>query len=153
MGDGTYQDGVYHQQGGDRLVVASGGSADVESGGEIDVESGGALKVAGVDVTASLATAVAGVALGYKIARGVVTPTSASHTVITGLATVVVAVAVAKAVTLTHFSTGADIGDQAGTPAAGSILVVSSKPTGTGDVTPIASTTPWTEVHWVAIGT
>src|SRR5574341_736855 len=44
-----------------------------------------------------------GVAAGYKVARGTVTPTSASHTVATGLATVVaVAVTFKGAQTLTH---------------------------------------------------
>jgi hypothetical protein len=129
--DITYGPKVYNQQGGDRLVVASGG--------EIDIEAGGALKIAGTTI---------------MVARGTVTPTSASHTVATGLATVVAAVAVSRdAVTLTHMFTQADIGDQAGTPAAGSILIVSQKPTATGDVTPIASTTPWTAVDWVAVGT
>ena len=45
---------VYREQGGSRMVVASGGSFDVESGGEIDVESGGTFKLQGVDVTTSL---------------------------------------------------------------------------------------------------
>lgn len=54
MADSSYQPGVYREQGGDRLVVASGGSLDIESGGEIDIESGGTFKIAGVDVTATL---------------------------------------------------------------------------------------------------
>ncbi|OGF05252.1 MAG: hypothetical protein A2W00_04705 [Candidatus Eisenbacteria bacterium RBG_16_71_46] len=49
----TYQRKIYHEQGGDRQVVAAGGSIDVESGGELDVESGGALKLAGTQVTAT----------------------------------------------------------------------------------------------------
>jgi len=98
--------------------------------------------------------AAVGVASGYKIARGIVTPTSASHTVVTGLTTVVAAVAVLQdAPDLTHMFTQADVGDQAGTPAAGSILVVSQKPTAAGDVTPIPSTTPWNAVAWIAVGT
>ena len=52
MADDTYQPKVYREQGGDRQVVASSGSLDVESGGEIDIESGGALKLAGTEVTA-----------------------------------------------------------------------------------------------------
>lgn len=48
----TYGPLVYMEVGGDRHVVASGGSFDVESGGEIDVESGGAFKLAGTQVTA-----------------------------------------------------------------------------------------------------
>jgi len=56
MPDATYgQQKVYHEQGGARLVVASGGSADVESGGEIDVESGGSLKLAGTAIAATAA--------------------------------------------------------------------------------------------------
>lgn len=100
------------------------------------------------------ATTLASVTSGVlKLASGVVTPTSASHTVATGLTTVVAAVAqMNTAPDLTHMWTQADIGDQAGSPAAGSILVTSQKPTGAGDVTPIASTTPWNEVDWIAVG-
>jgi hypothetical protein len=53
MADPTYQPKTYHEQPGDRDVIASGGSLDVESGGEIDVESGGALKLAGTQITAT----------------------------------------------------------------------------------------------------
>ena len=95
-----------------------------------------------------------GVAAGYKVARGTVTPTSGSHTVVTGLTAVVAAVASLKgAPSLTHMFTASDVGDQAGTPAAGSILVKSYKPTGVADVTPIAATTPWSAVDWICIGT
>jgi len=45
----------YTEQGGDRQVIASGGSIDVESGGELDIESGGSFKIAGVAVTSSAA--------------------------------------------------------------------------------------------------
>jgi hypothetical protein len=55
MADGTYQPKTYREQGGDRHVIASGGSLDVESGGELDIESGGALKLAGTAVTATAA--------------------------------------------------------------------------------------------------
>lgn len=55
MADTTYQPKVYRQQGGDRQVVASGGSLDVESGGEIDIESGGSLKLAGTAITSTAA--------------------------------------------------------------------------------------------------
>lgn len=55
MADASYQPKVYREQGGDRMVVKSGGSVDVESGGEIDVESGGALKIAGTAISASAA--------------------------------------------------------------------------------------------------
>lgn len=37
MVDATYQSKVYHKQGGDELVVASGGKINVETGGQIVV--------------------------------------------------------------------------------------------------------------------
>jgi len=92
---------------------------------------------------------------GSELVRvsGEVTPTSASHTVVTGLSLVTWSQAGLKgAPTLTHMFSQADKGDQAGTPAAGSILIVSQKPTGAADVTPIAATTPWGVVSWEAEG-
>jgi len=55
MANASYQPKVYREQGGNRQVIASGGSLDVESGGELDLESGGALKIAGTAVTATAA--------------------------------------------------------------------------------------------------
>ena len=55
MADSTYQPKTYREEGGDRHVIASSGSLDVESGGEIDIESGGALKIAGTAITATAA--------------------------------------------------------------------------------------------------
>lgn len=124
-----------------------------------------ALPVSGLKIGAGAGTAVdrtaaeinlltQGVAAGYKIARGSITPTSASHTVVTSLATVVAVVVQFKgAPTLTHMFNAGDIGDQAGTPAAGSFLLKSYKPTGAADVTPVAATTPWAACDWIAIGT
>lgn len=43
MADTTYQPKVYRKQGGDELVVASGGKITVESGGEIEFQSGSIL--------------------------------------------------------------------------------------------------------------
>ncbi len=51
----SYEPLTYREEGGNRFVVASGGSLDVESGGEIDIESGGSLKLAGTAITASAA--------------------------------------------------------------------------------------------------
>lgn len=97
---------------------------------------------------------VLGVADGYKVARGITTPTGGSDTIATGLATVVaVVLALEDEPTLTHMWSQGDVGDQAGAPAAGSFILTSSKPTGAADVTPIAATTPWSPVNWVAIGT
>jgi hypothetical protein len=97
---------------------------------------------------------VAGVGSGYKIARGQATTGSASDTVVTGLATVVSAVAVLEdAPVIGCTSAQAVIGDQAGTPAAGSILIKTWKPTATNDATPTAATTTGKKVNWIAIGT
>lgn len=124
-----------------------------------------ALPVSGLKIGAGAGTAVdrtaaeinllaQGVAAGYKIARGTATPTTASDTIATGLATVVAVIVSFKgAPSLTHMFNYGDIGNQAGAPVAGSFLLKSSKPTGVADVTPINSTTPWSAVDWIAIGT
>lgn len=99
---------------------------------------------------------VQGVASGYKIARGVHTQAAASDTVVTGLATVVAAiVGFGGAPTVKQLFCAGSIGDQAGTPAAGSILITTYKPTAVNDVTPTAATdfTDNVKVAWVAIGT
>lgn len=88
-----------------------------------------------------------------KIARGVSTVTG-SATVVTGLATVVAVVATMQAdASLTNgTAVTATVGDQAGTPAAGSVTIKVWKPTGAGDTTPIASAAA-VAVNWIAIGT
>lgn len=89
-------------------------------------------------------------AIGLKIASGQFTTVTASDTVVTGLTTVISAVAnldsapVVGAETLT-----ASIGDQAGTPAAGSILLQTWKTLGG---TPAAGTTFSLKANWIAMG-
>lgn len=145
MPDATYEPKVYRTSGGNKQVVASGG--------EIDIESGGALKIAGTDRTAALASAPAAVAAGYKVARGQHTTVAASDTVVTGLATVVAAVASLDSDPGDDpFMVSCSIGDQAGSPAAGSILIKSWKHDGT-DPTPTAAGTFAKKVNWIAIGT
>lgn len=51
MSDATYGPKVYHKQGGDTLVVASGGAIDVEAGGKILVDG-----TQGAALTAQLTT-------------------------------------------------------------------------------------------------
>lgn len=95
-----------------------------------------------------------GVAAGYKIARGQATTVAASDTIVTGLTTVVSAVACLEdAPVIGCDRATAAIGDQAGTPAAGSILIKTWKPTASGDATPVAATTFTKKVNWIAIGT
>lgn len=99
-------------------------------------------------------TGVLGVAAGYKLARGLATTATASDTIVTGLTTVVAAVACLEdAPSLTTNQVQAVVGDQAGAPAAGSILLKSWKPTATGDVTPLAATAFGKKVSWIAVGT
>lgn len=130
------------------------GTTAIPTGGSLDIESGGALKIAGTDVTAILATAPAAVAAGYKIARGQHTTVDEDDTVVTGLATVVSAVAnLESAPVIGCDRAQAVIGNQSGAPAAGSIQIKTFKPTATGDATPIAATTFSKLVNWVAIGT
>lgn len=132
---------IRRKSGGDLLEVASGGV--------IDILAGGALKLEG-----STILPIAGVASGYKIARGTVTPTNTSTTIATGLATVVAVVVSFKGnPSLTHMYNAASVGNQAGAPAAGSFVLTALKPTAANDATPIAATTPWSAVDWVAIGT
>lgn len=106
------------------------------------------------DISGNLETATAGVAAGYKIARGVHTTVAASDTVVTGLATVVAVVVSLQSDPVDDpFMVTATIGDQAGTPAAGSVLIKSWKNTGGTDPTPAAATTFSKTVNWIAIGT
>lgn len=94
------------------------------------------------------------VASGYKVARGQATTVAASDTIVTGLATVasVVAVLDSDPVAGCQFVT-ASIGDQAGTPAAGSFLLKTWKATATADTAVIAATTFTKKVNWIAVGT
>lgn len=95
-----------------------------------------------------------GLTEGYKVARGQFTTVSASDTVVTGLATVVSAVAnLESAPILTCDRANANIGDQAGAPVAGSILIKTWMPTSVTNPTPIAATTFAQKVNWIAIGT
>jgi len=95
---------------------------------------------------------VAGVAGGYKVARGVAAVTG-TLTVVTGLATVVAVVATADSdpdgVALAMVS--AQIGDQAGAPAAGSVILKAWKVTATGNATLIAASAA-KNINWIAIG-
>lgn len=115
-------------------------------------------KTIGVNIdpaTESLDFLALGVAAGYRVARGEHTQVAASDTVVTGLTTVVAVVASPRTRTVKQLFINASPGDQAGTPAAGSILITSQKPTAVNDVTPTAATdfSDNIVVDWVAIGT
>lgn len=98
------------------------------------------------EVVSTIATGV------NKVARGVASITG-SGDVVTGLTTVVAVVATLQSdAALTGHLVTATIGDQAGTPAAGSVTVKVWKPTSAGDCTPIASVAA-KSVNWIAVGT
>lgn len=158
--------GTIDIESGGKMKLAGAGGIDVNSSGEISVKSGGSIdllagalfEIAGTDIRAELAAAitipVAGVAAGYMLARGVVTPTDGADTIVTGLTTVVAAIAMLVATPiLTHMWSCATIGNQSGAPAAGSIIVVHRSPAGSGDVTPQDAASTFVDVAWIAIGT
>lgn len=102
----------------------------------------------------AVANPVNGVAGGYKIARGQLTTVTAADTVVTGLATVVSVVACLDSdPTDDPEWVSATIGDQAGSPAAGSVIIKTWKNTGGTDPTPVAATTFSKKVNWIAVGT
>lgn len=79
---------------------------------------------------------------------------AASDTIATGLGTVVGVVATLNDAPVAgcQFVT-ADVGDQAGAPAAGSFLLKTWKDTAAGDTAKIAATTFGKKVNWIAFGT
>lgn len=89
---------------------------------------------------------------GLQMVAGQHTTVAAIDTVVTGLATVYGAVASLDANPGDDpFLVSASIGDQAGTPAAGSILIKTWKHDGT-DPTPTAASTFTKKVNWIAWG-
>lgn len=97
---------------------------------------------------------IAGIASGYKIARGQQTTVTATDTIVTGLATVVAVVACMDDNPGDNpFMVSATIGDQAGTPAAGSFILKTWQNTSGSDPTPAAASTFSKKVNWIAIGT
>ncbi len=102
-----------------------------------------------------LTTPVVGVAAGYKIARGQHTMLSAADTVATGLTTVVSVVAVQETdPVLACAQASAQVGDQAGSPVAGSVILKVWMPTDATHPTLIAATGyASVKVNWVAVGT
>lgn len=149
MVDTTFLPKVYKTSNGDVLVVASGGV--------ISVETGGVLKFNGVDVTALLAASVAnpiaGLAAGVKFVAGQHASVAAADTIVTGLTTVTACGATLDSDPVDDPEwVSATIGDQAGAPAAGSIIVKTWKNTAGNDPTPLAATTFGKKVNWWAFG-
>ncbi len=98
--------------------------------------------------------AAAGKPTHLKVAAGQWTTAAASDTIVTGLTTVLGAVASLESDPSDDPSwVTAVIGDQAGTPAAGSILIKSWQNTGGTDPTPTAAAAFSKKVNWIAWGT
>lgn len=90
---------------------------------------------------------------GMKYVSGLATTVAAIDTIVTGLSTVVGVVAqLNDAPTDALSAVNADIGDQAGSPAAGSFLLKTWKNTGGTDPTPLAATAFGAKVAWIAFG-
>ncbi len=117
-----------------------------------DTLNGNLYKNAGSVTSATWVLVATGSGTGGAV-RGGVASITGSGTVVTGLTTVTAVVATMQAdASLTNgIEVTATIGDQAGTPAAGSVILKVWKPTGSGDVTPIASAAA-VSVNWIAFG-
>ncbi|RVC45103.1 MAG: hypothetical protein E5V60_15180 [Mesorhizobium sp.] len=115
-------------------------------GAVLDILAGGKLTVADVDKTPALATAV-------RTARGQATTVAAVDTIATGLPLLTSVVATLDSdPTDDPFMVTASIGDQAGSPPAGSFYLKTWKNTGGTDPTPLAATTFGKKVNWDALG-
>lgn len=90
---------------------------------------------------------------GLKSRSGQKTTVTASDTVVTGLNVVVSVVASLDSDPIDNPEwVSASIGDQAGTPAAGSVLIKTWQNTSGSDPTPTAATTFGKKVNWIATG-
>lgn len=124
-----------------RIGVATATAANPSAVGEVRLD--------GQMLSGGTASGVGGVGSNYNIARGVYTSAAAVGTVVTGLSTVVSVVASLQTTpAAAHAFVTADIGDQAGAPAAGSVYIK------TWTSAYSAELTPWgTVAEWIAIGT
>lgn len=136
----TYNAQNYQEQGGERWVI----------GGDLMILPGGTVHLGAVDMTTQLSNALAGTAAGLKIAAGQHETVTASDTVVTGLATVLaVVVSLDDDPVADPGFVSATIGDQAGAPAAGSVIIKSWQTPGA----PAPATTFGKKVNWIAFGT
>ena len=133
--------------------VDGGDTQEIVAGGKIAVRAGAVVEIGGVDRTDALASAPAGVAAGYKVARGQHTTVTAEDTIATGLATVVTIVASLDSDPGDDpLMVSATVGNQDDAPVAGSVIIKTWATNGT-DPTPVAATTFAKKVNWIAIGT
>jgi hypothetical protein len=133
---------VQFPTGGDDLVVKSGGTIVLETGAKLYVGSS--------DVTAAVATGgIAGVAAGYKLARGETVLGGTNPTAVaTGLATVVAFTATLKGTAAPGVGTSILTANISGA----TVNVYAWKVTSNSDPTLIAST-GIESFYWTAVGT
>jgi len=130
---------------------SNGDVIEIASGGYINVLSGGAIKLAGTSISL-VAAPVAGIAAGYKVARGTATLDGSNPTpVATGLTTIVAAVVTQKSAVTPGDDPSAFTVDYTGSD--GTLNIYAWKNTGGTDPTLVASTNNAATVDWVAIGT
>ena len=143
----------YFDQGGSGFHVGNGCTQTVASGGVFNVASGGAFQFAGTSLTATstqINNLVSSTASAVRVVTGQATTVTASDTVVTGLTTVTACIAnLDSAPTTDPEIATCSIGNQTGSPAAGSILVQTWKTLGG---TPAAATTFSKKANWVAWG-
>lgn len=112
-------------------------------------------EVSNTNIADQINAAMIAGAAGNKTVTGQHTMLSASDTVVTGLALVASVVAIMESdEILTFNSVSAQKGDQAGSPAAGSIVLKGWMPTDSTHPAPVAAT-GWSgiKVNWIAVGT
>lgn len=106
------------------------------------------------DTTGAVSIEAVPEAAGRKYVAGQATTATAADTVATGLANVIACGATLESDPGDDpFAVSAQIGDQAGSPAAGSIIIKTWKNTGGSDPTPLAASTFAKKVNWWAYGT
>ena len=137
-------------------AIAAGAPFFAAAGGKVSATVNGNPEGFALEAAAANNDVIEGVmeAVGQKVASGQFTTVTAADTVVTGLNTVTSVVAILEADPgLDPGLVTAQIGDQAGAPAAGSIIIKTWKFTSNANPTPLAATTFVKKVNWIAIGT
>jgi hypothetical protein len=106
-----------------------------------------------LNVAGSAAPIALALTAGLKVVAGQATTVTASDTIATGLALVVAVVAGFDSDPVDDpLYVSASIGDQAGSPDAGSFILNTWKDTSGSDPTPVAASTFSKKINWIAIG-
>lgn len=148
MADPTYGPKVYRDQGGDRMVIASGGRLEVNgvdlisSGGQVDYSGQGQGFKEYVESLTSSAAAL--VNYGISIVRAATAVTLPLNAPSAGVAKWISAITTAASITITSSSAGADIST------AGSTQIVMT--TGTGQAPAFVHLLGLNSTRWLVLG-